>query len=446
MSIFLFKIIGINFKYFRNCLMPSQKSHVMKTDLVSDLPNEICEIIFFHLSLTTLLYCRRVSKSWKQIVDNDNIWRSKFKDQKSWKYYNHDSEIDSWYELCKNRHLLELNWKNDNFKMFKFFDTPYEAASVKLLKNWIITGSYDGTIKIWDIETSQCLRVLGEPNHEILKHLGVSYYEILIDNFKQMEVFELIKNIDYKFHLGVVVCIDINDQYLVSGSWDGSCIIWKLPDLKPIDRLIIPGASGLFINDVALYNDYIVCCNEHGYIGVWKSNFDNFEHLLRFNLLYCLKGDIVFDSICIHDGIIYSKGYNAVRTWNIETGQIIQKFRYNDKLFCMTLIDQNLFVGERNKITVWELQSSKLVDILSDQRVHSFCINDDKIVSLNNTGFVKIWNLNDQKLLKVYSKPYLHTISSFYADSKRMVVFTTGCDIIFYDFTQNLRKKYLKHF
>ncbi len=31
--------------------------------------------------------------------DNDNIWRSKFQEQKYWEYYNDDLETDSWYEL-----------------------------------------------------------------------------------------------------------------------------------------------------------------------------------------------------------------------------------------------------------------------------------------------------------------------------------------------------------
>ncbi len=63
-------------------------------DFVSDLPEEISEIIFLHLPKTALIICRRVSKSWRQIVKNNVIWRSKFRLQK-WKYYNEDSEFDS---------------------------------------------------------------------------------------------------------------------------------------------------------------------------------------------------------------------------------------------------------------------------------------------------------------------------------------------------------------
>lgn len=51
----------------------------------------------------------------------------------------------------------------------------------------------------------------------------------------------------------------MNDKYLVSGSNDGSCVVWKLSDFKPIKHLITE-TEGFFvaINDVALYNDPLV--------------------------------------------------------------------------------------------------------------------------------------------------------------------------------------------
>ncbi len=61
--------------------MSLHKNIEKTTDFVSDLPNEIFEIIFLDLSPKTLLNCRSVSRSWKQIAENDNIWKSKFQEQ-----------------------------------------------------------------------------------------------------------------------------------------------------------------------------------------------------------------------------------------------------------------------------------------------------------------------------------------------------------------------------
>ncbi len=161
---------------------------------------------------------------------------------------------------------------------------------------------------------------------------------------------------------------------------DGSCIIWKLPDLKPIHRLIIPGVIDIdiFIIDVAIYHDY----NEHGYIGVWKSSYDNFEHQPQFNLQHLLKGEMIFKSICIDDYIICSAGYNVVTTWDIETGQEIQKIRFDHEIICMRVKDQKLSVSEYNKITVRNFRTNELISKLSDEQVYNFCISDNNNITL----------------------------------------------------------------
>ncbi len=67
-------------------------------------------------------------------------------------------------------------------------------------------------------------------------------------------------------------------------------------------------------------------------------------------------------------------------------------------------------------------------------------------MSVDDAGTIRIRNLNDQKLLKEYSKLYLYPVSSIRVDSKRMAAFTTECDVAIYDFTENLREEYLKYF
>ncbi len=415
-------------------------------DFVSYLPNEISEKIFCDLPPKSLLNCRRISKSWKQIIDNDYVWRTMFQQQKTWKYYN-VKEIDSWFELYKNRYLLQLNWKNDNFKKYNLighFDTTY---CIKFFKNWILTGSRDHTIRIWDNDSLKCLRVLGKPNPEII-----------IRTLSTMELIESTKNIDFQFHNGSVLCMDINDNFLVSGSSDGSCIIWKLPDFKPIERLILPRQTNtnhyLGVLGVALYNDYITCCYRDGYIGVWKSSLDNLENQPHFNLQHCFKRDRgPVNRVCIHDGIIYSAGGDTVeRSWNIETGELLQEFRGHARgLACVTVSDngQYLIVGENKKVTVWDLNKNKIINVLSGHTalVRDLCINDNnKIISASYDCTIKIWNLNDnQKLLKEYKNLQSSPVLSVCSDSKRLATAAMNGDIVIIDFSKELKKKYLKH-
>ncbi len=415
--------------------MSSNMNFETSINFVDYFPYEINNLIFKEMRPKTLLTCKGVSKSWKQIAENDYIWKSKFKDEKSWEYHNEDSETDSWYELYKERYLLEYNWKNDIFTQHKLRD-DFEIFCVKCFKNWIITGSEDCTIQIWDSETLKCLRVLGESIPEDMrKDLPMEDLELAIDS-------------DNIFHSDTISCVDINDKYLVSGSWDGTCIIWRLSDFKPIDLLFISGGREFLktITDVTLYNDYIVCSDDFGYIGVWKSNLDNSEHQIQFNLLHCLKGDEFksINNVCIQDDIIYAEAHNIITSWNIESGQMIKEFR-NHFVACMAVKDQCFFVGEYDTIKILDLQSNKVISTFSDKLVFELCVNDNRIISIDCDDTIRIRSLNDQKLLNEYKKLDTSPISSVYFDSKRMVILTIGADIIIYDFTKNLRKKYLKH-
>ncbi len=405
-------------------------------DFVSNIPYEISQIIFSNLSTTILLICRRVSKSWKQIAENDNIWRSKFQNQKNWKYYNDDSETDSWYELYKERYLLELNWKNDKFTKHKLAGHSDRTCCVKIFKNWIITGSLDSTIRIWDNETFKCLRVIGK----IKKTRKII--------LSQTELSELIEKNDEIFHFDTVLYLDINDKYLISLSWDGSCIIWKLPDFKPIDRLELPSQGNYMLsNGVALYNDYIVCCG-YDYIGVWKSSLDNLEHQLQFNFQLRIKGEGWVNGIYIHNGIIYGRVSGGIRSWNIETGQTIQEFRLYLTQFRIN--EQYLYANENYTLTVLDLQTNKtnLLPGEKTDRPLEFSIVNNKLITVHKDLNIKIWNLNDLKLYKEYtldSGTLNLWPTSIVGDSKKLVAFTKDDDALVYDFTENLRQKYLKH-
>ncbi len=108
--------------------------------------------------------------------------------------------------------------------------------------------------------------------------------------------------------------------------------------------------------------------------------------------------------------------------------------------------DQYLFVSAYYNLEVVDLQTNK-INILSEQRVHSLSIINSKVISVDDDCTIKIWKLNDLKLFKKFKNKKLNPIPFFSicADSKRLAASNMNDDLIIYDFTNNLRKKYLKH-
>lgn len=74
----------------------------------------------------------------------------------------------------------------------------------------------------------------------------------------------------------------------------------------------------------------------------------------------------------------------------------------------MKVENQYLVVGEYiyDKVTLRDLQLNKLLSILSDRKVHSLCINTNRIGSINYGGIIRIWNLNEKLLKEVLYTVY----------------------------------------
>jgi len=156
----------------------------------------------------------------------------------------------------------------------------------------IISASYDKTIRIWDIDTGITeITMRGEikkgrhgmiytaalsPNNQLLAVSGypTSYGIRVIDLIKRKIVLTL------KQHSNVVLGLDFSkdNKRLISGSADGTAIIWDLSNAHIIHRLGSPGAtiignSNNKVNAVAFSQcgRYVATANEDGAVVLWNT-------------------------------------------------------------------------------------------------------------------------------------------------------------------------------
>lgn len=69
-----------------------------------------------------------------------------------------------------------------------------------------------------------------------------------------------------EYHKASVLCLQFDQEILVSGSSDHSCIVWSLPSYTPIRRLRHHTAGVL---DVCFDDKHIVSCSKDTTICVW---------------------------------------------------------------------------------------------------------------------------------------------------------------------------------
>lgn len=220
----------------------------------------------------------------------------------------------------------------------------------------IITGSRDQTIKVWDIHTGICIRTLGHGrshSHDLSSLIPVPGNGIA--GARSSSTFE--------YHRASVLCLQFDDEILVSGSSDFTCIIWSLPSYTPIKRLRHHTAGVL---DVCFDKKHIVSCSKDTTICVWDRKTGT---LLRLLTGHC--GPV--NAIAIRGNLIVSASGDAlIKLWSIDTGKCIRDFvGHNRGLACVQFSEDARTIvsgGNDEDIRMWDARSGECLRTMTGHK------------------------------------------------------------------------------
>ncbi|CAG8825805.1 24361_t:CDS:2, partial [Racocetra persica] len=132
-------------------------------DLVGSLPNELATKILSLLSAENLCCAREVSKRWREMVNEPDLWKAKCLSttQDDPVPLAYPSDPNQWEEIYRGLHYREHNWVLGNVQSVKFLKGhTANVTALKLKKTTLVTGSYDETVRIWDMRNGRCIKVL----------------------------------------------------------------------------------------------------------------------------------------------------------------------------------------------------------------------------------------------------------------------------------------------
>lgn len=288
--------------YISNAVKP-----LLCTDFTAVFPPEITKQIFTLLDASSLCSAAQVSKHWKLLADDDTLWHrmceqhinkkctkcgwglpllQKRKVIRISKRARSESpcaeeaappakRVDRrpWKDVYSERLVVERNWRR-NTATSRVFKNQHSAGISSLqfceAQNILITGSYDKTAIVWNLETGEVLRTL-KGHARCIRTLQFDDTKLVtgsMDNTLRIWNYhtgQCIRTLEG--HTDGVVHLNFNCRILASGSADSTIKIWNF---RTGECFTLSGHTKA-VNHVSIHKDSttVVSSSEDGSIRIW---------------------------------------------------------------------------------------------------------------------------------------------------------------------------------
>ncbi|KAL2014320.1 hypothetical protein VTN00DRAFT_1845 [Thermoascus crustaceus] len=398
---------------------------VIRIDPVDYLPTELMAQILSCLDPESLMRAEAVSRSWREAASSHHVWRNVFRQEFGRRQHSSTTTKkkkqsaglgktlpnQDWKRMFLVRQALERRWKEGKAAAIYLHGHTDSVYCVQFDENKIITGSRDRTIRIWDAHYPwPCLKIIGAPpgdmnglganvatNHTVPSS-GRSPFLTICPPCRPAAgiVAPIERTSDY--HRASILCLQFDDEIMVTGSSDFTCIVWDVKnDYKAIRRLVGHKAGVL---DVCFDDRYIVSCSKDTTICVW----DRYTGELVKKLIghrgpvnaVQLRGDL----------IVSASGDGVAKLWNITSGLCIKEFPSKDRgLACVEFSEdaRTILAGGNDQVIYqFDANTGELVNELKGhtglvRSLHLDCLNN-RVVSGSYDMSVKVFDATSGEL------------------------------------------------
>lgn len=388
------------------------------SDMLAHLPHEVAIYILSLLTLEDVLCASLVSRHWNRLTTNPALWHRLFFKRRGWRIrpdyitslLNNTAlnaariPIIDWKALYVGRHELDRRWFALKTKVRS--NTLAVPFSPKLARckghtnsvyccavcppapawphGYIITGSRDWSIRIWDAASRECLATLQQ-------------------------------------HQGSVLCMTYSNGMLVSGSSDGTACVWINETLagRPCPAGTDQANSPLFharyqlsghragILDICFDKCWIVTASRDGTLCVWHRYSGELVRVFR-------EHGACVNACSINDGRVASAASNGtVYIWDPASGYVLQRLNgIRCGIATIQLSGAICLTGSSDKcIRIWDVTSGACICMFwaHEQLVRTLCYDEDRQLLLSG-GWdrkTRLWDLSRTLALESHPTPVL---------------------------------------
>jgi WD40 repeat protein len=317
-----------------------------------------------------------------------------------------------------NENMIKIINKNlpEKYDLTKF---PKELLDEMLRLDkihYVVSGSSDGPIKIWNNNTNDLVRTI--KCHSGIRSMVCSPDNKLIasgDETGDVEIWDsktysLLSTLNGHIDGVISLCFSPDSKQIASGSYDETTKIWDIMT----NKIIYTFYDSSYIWSVCYSSDgkYIVSGNNDNNIRIWDVNTGNLIKELCGNETntYCVR-------YSPDNKVILSGGINQIiELYNAETFDLFKTISCNNGTIfniCFSHDGKFLAVGN-DDIYIYSVETCMLVKILEcnpkrkhhrNQSITCLCYSEDDqfIVSGSEDHTVKVWEIETGKIVRNFT-------------------------------------------
>ncbi len=304
--------------------------------------------------------------------------------------------------------------------------------------NYILSGSNDNTMKLWDVNTGKLIRdFIGHTAS--INSVSVSsngLYVISSSSDNTIKIWNILNGQqinELTGHKASInsICYSPDGKNILSGSSDKSIKLWNAESGKVIKTFY--GHSGGIKSVCFSHNgEYILSSSSDKTVKLW--DVSSGDEIKTFNFQTRWVNGVTFLN---NSKKIIVKIDKLLKTFDIESGKEINSFEgHSGRIFAMRLSSNSMYAltGSYDKtIKLWDVGSGK---VLKTFKGHNGSITDVRfspdekyILSGSTDCSIKLWSIEKGKEIKTFGK-YFDKIRAFFFDNKNKAIFFSNGNLI----------------
>lgn len=351
------------------------------------LGEEIKLHIMSYLPIEDLCIMSRVSQEWNRISADNSLWKPLSLQKFSYLSLHAPT-------FWKGLYAAQLS-STIQIECEKFIQFPPSSLTAAIQDNRIAIST-GNSVQIWD-------RLLKEKSSEFAVNdvdafaFHGNYLVSCNSRSEEIKLWNLLKpNIlpkSFRGHTCEVTSVAIQDETIVSGSYDKMICVWHRDSGE---RLAVLKGHNQSVTSVAIRDDVIVSASDDRTIRVWDR--DSGECLA----VHQAAGSDSFGAIAIHENIVAAALYKeslegAVQVWDRLSGKIIEFREHTETVNSIALQDNLLITGSNDRtLRIWNRFTGKCLKTISNHTswIDSVAIEGDTIVAVSCDKRVSIYKIH----------------------------------------------------